>query len=241
MNSPEGTACRVHGVDGCRGGWLCASLSLDAAGQSLELSFRLYPAFTDCLADTADDIVVVDIPVGLLDRPATGGRPCDRSARKLLGSPRRNSVFPPPVRPALEAFDYREAIRLNGQGMTRQAFNIMPRIREVDEAIAPSDQARVFEGHPEMSFMRLAGGPIAEPKRKKTGRDRRQDILQSEHGFRFDLSAIRKRFGRALVAHDDILDAVALALTGRNIHAGTAERTGTDERDSRGLQMAIWY
>ena len=40
--------------------------------------------------------LAIDIPIGI---PEAGARPADREARALLG-PRRNSVFPAPVRAA---------------------------------------------------------------------------------------------------------------------------------------------
>src|SRR5271157_3482359 len=49
------------------------------------------------------DIIAIDIPIGLLDAYEIGGRACDRAARKFLGKPRGNSIFPAPVRPVLAA------------------------------------------------------------------------------------------------------------------------------------------
>lgn len=231
----------VYGVDGCRGGWICAGLALRAEGSSDALEFELYDHFTDCLTATADQILVVDIPIGLLDKAIAGGRPCDRLARQALGWPRRNSVFSPPARPALHANEYREAIRLNGRGMSQQAFRIVPKIREVDEAITPRDQARVFEGHPELAFMRMAGAAVEERKRREAGRRRRLELLTKHLHVRPDIDGIRDRFGRRSLAPDDVLDALALAATARLVLSGRARRIGDGERDARGLEMAIWY
>ena len=41
--------------------------------------------------------------------------------------------------------------------MTRQAFNILPNIREADRLITPKLQERVYEVHPEVVFKALAG------------------------------------------------------------------------------------
>lgn len=231
----------VHGVDGCRGGWICARLHPEAGGSPPQLDFRLYETFADCLAASAGGVLVVDIPIGLLDTAAAGGRPCDRLARRALGWPRRNSVFSPPARPALHAMTYGEATRLNGAGITQQAFRIAPKIREVDEAVGPDDQRRVLEGHPEMAFLRLAGHAIAEPKREAAGMRRRRALIESALGVRIDPAAERDRHGARHLGHDDILDAAALALTARHAAAGTARRVGAGERDARGLEMAIWY
>jgi hypothetical protein len=58
---------------------------LQSAGRAVELA---------CSLQTAPKIVAVDIPIGLLDSFETGGRCCDREARKCLGPKRRASVFP---------------------------------------------------------------------------------------------------------------------------------------------------
>ncbi|MCI0409019.1 MAG: DUF429 domain-containing protein, partial [Acidobacteria bacterium] len=54
-------------------------------------------------------------------------------------------------------------------GMSRQAFNIMRKIREVDKLLQPNFQDHVFEAHPEIAFARvgprvpeLAGGAWQE-------------------------------------------------------------------------------
>jgi len=231
----------VYGVDGCRGGWLCAALETRADHEVPRLTFERFEGFDDCLAATDGHVLVIDIPIGLLDTAVAGGRPCDRMARTALGWPRRNSVFSPPARPALQAAEYREAIQLNGQGLSRQAFGILPKIGEVDAALAPSHQTRVFEGHPEMSFMRLAGEPLTAPKRKPAGRSRRKTLLESALGVPIDIDEVRTVLGRKNVAPDDLLDATVLAITGRTIRNRTALRAGAGERDSRGLEMAIWY
>lgn len=231
----------VHGIDGCRGGWVRAALALDADASPTGLAFHLHDSFAECLAATDDAIVAVDIPIGLLDRAISGGRPCDRQARQALGRPRSSSVFSPPARPALHATEYREAIRRNGQGLSQEAFRIIPKIREVDEALVPADQARVFEGHPEMAFLRLAGAGIRERKKAPAGRRRRQDLVESALDLAIDVDAERVRLGRGRVAIDDLLDAAVLTLTARHVANGTGTRAGADERDARGLEMAIWY
>lgn len=215
----------VYGVDGCKGGWICAGLTRESGDAPTGYEFHLYDTFADCLAGTAGHIIVVDIPIGLLATAMAGGRPCDRLARVALGWPRRNSVFTPPARPALHATDYREAIRLNGRGMSQQTFRIIPKIREVDEAIKPEHQSWVFEGHPEMAFMRLAGAGIAESKREAAGQGRRRALIESELGLAIDPAATRARFGRGQLAYDDILDAMALTMTAAHIRDGKARVT----------------
>ena len=219
----ERSRVSLHGVDGCRGGWVRVSLHPDAHGEPRSLDCGLHGSFAECLAATGPDPLVDDMPIGLLERARRGGRVCDRMAREALGWPRRNSVFSPPARPALHASSYPEAIRLNGSGMSRQAYNIRRKMLEVDAALT------------------LAGEALAEPKRRAAGRRRRLALLEAALGLRLDPEALRREAGRGLVAADDVLDAAVLTLTARHIHDGTALRVGDGERDARGLEMAIWY
>lgn len=231
----------VHGVDGCRAGWLRAGLVPGGDGGSGGLEYQLHARFDDCLAATVGEIVVVDMPIGLLEEAEPGGRPCDRDARRMLGQPRGSSVFPPPARPALSADGYADAMRRNGRGMSLQAYNVLAKIREVDAALTLEGQSRVYEGHPEMAFMRLAGAPLGPPKRRAAGRRQRRALLENALREPIEAEAIRERYGRGSVAADDILDAVVLTLTARHVLEGTAQIAGDGSRDARGLEMAIRY
>jgi len=82
----------------------------------------------------------IDIPIGLLN----GSRACDKAARKLLGQPRGTSVFAAPCRAALSATTHREASQINreetGRGLSQQAFGIISKIKQVDDAITSDCQ-----------------------------------------------------------------------------------------------------
>jgi predicted RNase H-like nuclease len=99
----------------------------------------------------------IDIPIGLFDGP----RACDKAARKFLGWPRRNSVFPASCRAALQATTYAEASIINrektGRGLSQQAFGIGSKIKQVDDAMTPDCQQWAFEVHPEVCFSALNG------------------------------------------------------------------------------------
>src|SRR5271166_3128589 len=88
----------VAGVDGTPGGW---AVIITQAGRSV---IRKVAALSSILDGGTDfDIIAIDISIGLLDAYEIGGRACDRAARKLLGKPRGNSIFPAPVRSVLAA------------------------------------------------------------------------------------------------------------------------------------------
>jgi predicted RNase H-like nuclease len=188
--------------------------------------------------------IAVDIPIGLLEHAEPGGRICDRAARALLGRGRASSVFTPPTQAALRGRSYREAACLNGAGMSKQTFDIMGKIREVDVLIAPGLQDRLFEAHPELAFLTLAGHPMRHNKKTPAGGRERSVLLRPRFGAAFiEPGEVRDRFPRSQLAADDVLDAYALAITGSRIHAGTAIRLpqAEAERDLRGLRMEIWY
>ena len=177
--------------------------------------------------------LAVDMPMGL---PDDGPRACDLAARRRLGV-RRSSVFPTPVRAALGAPTYVEALARSraacGRGLSRQAFNLLAKMAELDAVIRPDLQDRVVEAHPEMAFARLAGGPCLHPKRTPEGRAERLALL--DRAGLGDLAALRLPGA----APDDILDAAALTLTAARVRDGEVERLGDGARDARGLRMEV--
>jgi len=222
----------VAGVDGCRVGWVM--VTRDLTGGALTVGVAPCWAALPHLAR----IVAVDMPIGLSE---DGPRGCDSLARRLLPG-RASSVFPPPARPMLAMADYGQANawgKARGRGLSKQAWNIVPRIRDLDDTLSPPDQDRVHEAHPELAFARLNGGAPPPPKRSAEGLDRRRVLLRRA-GIR-GLARLLDNRPRG-VAVDDLLDAAVLTLTAERILAGQGIRLiGTPERDSRGLRMEIWY
>lgn len=151
----------VLGVDGCRGGWIAARLDDTSVG----LSLAVFPSMTALLAaHEGAECIAIDIPIGLTDGP----RLCDVRAREFIGA-RRSSVFPAPCRAALGVRTYEEAatasLQATGKSLSRQAFAIIPKIREVDDAMSPKLQERVREVHPEVCFRALRGRPLEYAKK----------------------------------------------------------------------------
>lgn len=252
--APVGSADRERlavGVDGCRGGWI--SVAIDGAGRA---TFGVDRALREVLGRWPDArLLLVDIPIGLIDGPEP--RRCDREARRRLG-PRASSVFPAPARATLAAADWDEAQRLNraasGRGLSRQGWNLVPKIREVDEALRalrrerPTFATRVREAHPELAFMGLNRGiPMAQPKRSAAGREERIRCL--ERHFAPSEALVRRVLDgttRSVLAPDDVIDALALAVTAR---LGQAEGgplvldtlPATPELDPTGLPMEMVF
>ncbi|HEX6360283.1 DUF429 domain-containing protein [Actinophytocola sp.] len=219
----------VLGVDACRGGWVGVAWS----GASVTTHFATTIAE---LADRAGPLAVIaiDIPIGLPDHTC---RQADLAAREFI-RPRQSSVFMTPVRATLDVRQHQRANAINrertGQGMSIQAFSLLPKIKEVDDwrSRAP---CRVVEIHPEVSFTELAGTP-PPPKKTWAGAERRRELL-SEAGL--TLAGPLGEAGKAGV--DDVLDAAVAAWTARRVHQGEAiPLPSHPETFSDGVSAAIW-
>lgn len=233
----------VAGADGCRAGWVVVLRNVRTGS----VRVRLVPSFGQLLRLTETPrIMCVDIPIGLLEHAERGGRDCDRAARALLGWPRSASVFSPPVRACLAESDYAHALAASrassptGIGISRQAFGIVPKLREVDAAMRRGTQARVKEAHPELAFMEMNHGvALHESKRSGDGKAHRLALLKAA-GFADPLGSSVDAARRGAVI-DDILDAHACCVTALRIESGNAVRVPEKpRRDARGLAMEIW-
>ncbi len=222
----------VLGVDGCRGGWVVVSWHEET----------VHATFTESLATSVEQLrsgavaaMAVDMPIGMLDGQP---RACDVAARKMLG-PRRSSVFPTPVRATLAATDYRDAcarsIAASGKALSKQAFNLLPKIAELDDLVTPQDQDRLVEAHPECAFVRLADGTLAEPKRTPAGREMRQRLLAAHDPLLGDIVAAHPELPVL-----DLIDAAVLCITARHVTSGTEHRLGTDV-DATGLRAEVVF
>jgi predicted RNase H-like nuclease len=225
------------GVDGRRSGWFVALVKF-GRGTGRE-EHRIFTSFREVLdLEPKPTIIAVDIPIGLLEEPSTGHRECDKEARLRLGTPRRSSVFTPPTRTALASATYEEAQGF-GAGMSRQAFGILPKIREVDQLMTPKVQETVHEIHPELCFYGMTGYPIRHNKKSTDGKAERLRALQDS------FSGIGRALGvfpRSQVGGDDVLDAYAAAWSALRIAETAAERTPPRPPiDAKGLRMEMWY
>jgi predicted RNase H-like nuclease len=192
--------------------------------------------------------ILIDIPIGLLEQGAEGRR-CDKEVRRLLGRPRASSVFPPPLRPALQCRTRAEASAVNyarsGKGIGAQTWNICNKIREVDEHLrgVPSATERVREAHPELLFWALNNRePMRHPKSTAAGMDERLAVLSrflssAEEAVKHAAAA----FPRSAVKPDDLVDALALALAASAGEKALSSVPTQAQRDAYGLPMEIVY
>jgi predicted RNase H-like nuclease len=171
---------------------------------------EVLPTFADVVA-LGCDVVTVDIPFVL---QADQWRAADYEAKRFLGA-RHSTLFMTPPAAVVECADYPSANarcrELTGGGLSKQMFNLFPRIREVLAA-----GVDVYECHPEMVFARLAGQPLPS-KRTPEGMAQRRALLAP-----LELPPL---------ATHDVLDAAACALAAADIAAGRGHS----------IAGTIWY
>ena len=232
------------GVDACKAGWLAVSIY-----ENDKWEFRVCKSIEElCRRYTDADIILIDIPIGLKDS-GIQERLCDLEARKILGSGRGSSVFPVPCRQAVYSQTYDEASEMNknllGRGLSKQAWGIVPKIREVDSFIVNNDyiKKKLIESHPEVCFCALSGQPMQFSKKCCNGANERIAVLRkfyqnTDEVIKYALNSyIRKE-----LALDDILDALCLAVTGlQGLKKGFSVIPQKPETDLKGLDMRIVF
>ncbi len=231
----------VVGVDGCPHGWLCLRLDTETGALTHTVHASAQALLTE---EPRPAAMAIDMPIGL---PAAGSRACDLEARKLLSGPRKSSVFPAPIRPAIHAptHDLASEIthQVDGRRVSAQAYGLFHKIGRLDARLTPEHQAWVHEVHPEVSFWAWNGGlPLLDGKKTRPGRAERRALIDAHFG-RDARKAVRDAYLVRAVSHDDIHDAFAALWTSRRLLAGTARRVPTTPAplDDTGLRMEIWY
>ena len=206
---PETETERVAGVDGCRGGWVASSA---------EDPILFFKTFEEILEQYKKRIILVDLPLGL---PQTK-RDLDRSARENFDV-QPSSLFSVPCRDAIYARSYEEACELNekktGKKISKQVWNIGPKIREVDSCLRTSSELGkyVFESHPEVCFSILKGGRLNFSKKKPEGIEERLNLLEKhDSSARYRFNQALTTFPRLVMARDDVVDALVLGLAATN-------------------------
>jgi len=234
MDGPTGAV--VAGVDGCRGGWVVVTAAAMPGGpvHEVEVLAQVAPLI-ERVRRGGLAAVAVDMPMGL---PAAGPRASDAQARARLGA-RRSSVFPTPPRPLLHCTTHADAVArgraLDGRGLSIQAFNLLPRMAELDAAIDASLADVLVEAHPGSGFAEMAGAALSTNKRTADGRAERLALLH-EH-LAPGLEVLASPYVGA--APDDVLDAAANVWTARRWLADEAVVLGDGSADERGLPMRL--
>jgi len=231
------------GADVSKGKWLTVRLS-----ESESWEVRLFQTIREIWDSYSDArLILIDVPIGLRE---DGGeeRLCDKEARGLLGWPRRSSVFRVPCRAALEVANYDDAKRINkdrtGKSLTIQTWGIIPKIVEVDEFLHEniSARSRIREIHPEVCFWSLNGGkPMMFKKKKIDGLRERMTVLRRACNQTDAIVKLARHEFRGKVTDNDILDALAAAVTAFLGRQRLLTLPENPEVDARGLRMEMVY
>ena len=231
------------GVDGCPAGWIAVSRIGDGEPQ-----LAIHASFAGLLAASGDAVIAIDMPIGLPDFISQGGRGPEQAVRPLLGA-RQSSVFSIPSRRAVYCEDYREgctaalATSDPPRKISKQAFFLFGKIRQIDAVLTPQLQLRVRETHPELAFWRMNGGRALASAKKIKGRLNPQGFeercaLLERHGCGAQFLRARPPRG---AASDDLLDACACAVIAGRIAGGLAEPFPRGKLvDAKGLHIAMW-
>ncbi|MBN2089038.1 DUF429 domain-containing protein [candidate division KSB1 bacterium] len=229
------------GVDGCPKGWFAVSI-----GEHDHYEINLFDHIETLWQQYKNSaLILIDIPIGL---PHWRSRLCDVEARRLLGK-RGSSVFPAPSREAIQQPDYESACSVNqkilGKKLSIQAWNICPKIKQLDDMMNRNKQAReqIRESHPEICFWALAGGrAMVHNKKTEAGYQERFSLLKNVLvNTQQIVDEAMQTFKRKDVAKDDILDALALAITAASPSETIISIPENPEMELKGLPMEIVY
>jgi predicted RNase H-like nuclease len=130
---------------------------------------------------------------------------------------------------------------VEGKGLSIQAWAIVPKIREIDDALRGDAglRSRVREVHPEVCFYFMAGcRPMRFAKKKRDGHAERCELLRAAFGQAVD-EALAEMRGSGC-ASDDVVDAFAALWTAQRIMTGDAiTLPASPGRDRFGLPMEM--
>ena len=226
----------VLGVDACPAGWV--GVLLAPGRPPAVLAAGRIAALVELARESAEvAVVAIDIPIGLPDR---GSRLADELARRALPG-KGSSVFTTLTRAAYTAESYADGREQNLaatdglRSASAQAYALRARILDVDEWLRSKPTVAVIEVHPELSFARMAGQPIAARKKDPEGIDARRRTLERA-------GVVPPAWYRGSgFGEDDLLDACAVAWTAvRHARREAESLPAEPEVFSDGLPAAIW-
>ena len=228
-------------MDACKGGWIFAVLQK----QELRLIFSKELSSKSDLLDAAQ-LVLIDMPIGILGSGEAVSRKCDLEVRSLLQH-RKSSVFAPPIRETLDKSTYQEALQVQraaiGKGFSIQAWNLVPRIRELEYLLVGANnlQSKIWESHPELCFQQLFGPSAIEySKHTEQGRDYRRQKIESLNWAQ-SLNLAKEPLFQKSRTQADVLDAAVLAVSAylSNFEEAALLLPSEEIEDSCGLRMQI--
>ena len=228
---------KIAGIDGSKGGWVCVS---GYENNYKELKFEKLKEFND-IKSKDFNLVLVDIPIGLDIDLKQGGRIVDKLARKELLT-NKSSIFNAPSRLVLDAKNYEEANRINkskGMGLSKQSWNLVKKIKEVDEFIKNSNKTIIFESHPEIIFQVMKKDKVSTKKKNDEGIIERRNLLE-KNGFNKVFLEKNLLAKDSFYKKDDFIDACSLFWSANRVITKTEVKIPNDIfLDSEGIIMQI--
>lgn len=248
------------GVDWAIKGWF--AIGFDEAGD-YDMAHGSFRSIVDRYSSAS--MILVDIPIGL-PQGEYERRDCDREAGDYVRN-RRSSVFWTPPRGIVEEArrakaagatpsEYKNVLRRinearrKGTKFSAQAWNITPMIAEVDDVLRNREESQrgdIREVHPEVCIRALGRGSAIEPKKVKgrinpAGIDQRIRILEEFEPRAREISARACATYARRAAQDDILDALAAAVTARLGYPDNLKTLpAKPSKDEHGLRMEMVF
>ncbi|MGE5497876.1 MAG: DUF429 domain-containing protein [Syntrophothermus sp.] len=229
------------GIDCCKAGWFYVSID-----DNDHWNMGILSNISDLSAFLQNsNLILVDIPIGLREG-GSSERLCDMEARKVL-TKRKPSIFPAPCRQALSCTTYKEACNVNkkvtGRRISQQTWAISFKIKQMDDFLSETNaRGLVREFHPEVAFWALNNKTEMQYNKKlQPGHEERLKMLLKFYPFAEEIvSKAKEMYRRKDLAVDDIIDAIAGAVTAKY---SQSLRTLPEkpEYDSKGLNMEIVF
>jgi len=225
------------GVDGCKGGWIIASI--DHGTLKIEKKTSIEEIITDY---SVFDYFLIDMVIGLPSgkeqiRPDTYARQIKKE--------RTSTIFPVPCRQAVYAENiaeaYEENVRVLGKKFTPLTVGIMPKMRELDTFLQEHEEYKnvILESHPEVCFARLNGKTVLSKKSEYEGLVERVQILQ-KYLPQLNANDLMQMAKQNRCNVDDIVDAICLAVTANLAEQGLCEVIPEEPMiDETGLKMQM--
>ena len=180
------------------------------------------------------------MPTRLEVARATAMRESFSAGHAAAASSQRRSVPSSLLQTWGEACVLSRASAPDGKAVAKQTYNIVDKIREVDELLQRQPDLRgvIREIHPEVCFRELTGKPLTYRKTSVAGRDERLSALTPVFPQLQGIVAEGRSHGLAI---EDILDAVVACWSALRLAGGKGRSLSDTVRlDSVGLPMAIW-
>ena len=264
------SAIKYVGVDGCKAGWIGVGLS-DGDFWNVEVCEN-FADLAACFGDACVILVDIPIGLYQDDAPRVcdeeARKKLGERRNSVFPTPPRPFVDKVALTPEWDwttphGKTYREVYaeanawhreKFRNKGVSAQAFGITWKIGEMDEFMRTRDanSPTVREVHPEICFWALNGGkpgssmstnkknPPGLRERRETLRRCAQDVNGVDVYAMFEKA--RGKYTKAQVADDDIVDAIAIAITAKiGCENGFMTLPDNPPKDSKGLTMEMVY